>query len=173
MSEDLETWESPIKDVIRMLITFTIGWPLYLIFNASGRPYPTWANHFNPYSPIYSPKERWEVVLSDLGLIAVGSGLIGLGNQLGWSWVVKTYLIPYLIVNFWLVFITLLQHTHPALPHYDSESWDWLKGALSTVDRDYGFLNLVFHNITDTHVTHHLFSKVHDLSYCLIGECVI
>ena len=32
---------------------------------------------------------------------------------MGWGWLVKTYVVPYMIVNFWLVFITLLQHTHP------------------------------------------------------------
>jgi omega-6 fatty acid desaturase (delta-12 desaturase) len=46
------------------------------------------------------------------------------------------------------------------LPHYDSSEWDWLRGALATVDRDYGILNKVFHNITDTHVAHHLFSTM-------------
>lgn len=29
-----------------------------------------------------------------------------------------------------------------------------------TVDRDYGILNKVFHNITDTHVIHHLFPSM-------------
>ncbi len=48
--------------------------------------------------------------------------------------------MPYLIVNNWLVMITFLQHTHPSLPHYHSYEWDWLRGALSTVDRSYGFL---------------------------------
>lgn len=64
------------------------------------------------------------------------------------------------MVNAFLVMITYLQHTHPSLPHYDSSEWDWLKGALATVDRDYGILNKVFHNITDTHVAHHLFSMM-------------
>ncbi|KAL2901092.1 Delta(12)-acyl-lipid-desaturase, partial [Bienertia sinuspersici] len=68
--------------------------------------------------------------------------------------------IPLLIVNSFLITITYLQHTHPALPHYDSTEWQWLKGALSTVNRDYGVLNKVFHNITDTHVARHLFSTI-------------
>ncbi|KAG5072275.1 hypothetical protein JHK86_007486 [Glycine max] len=42
----------------------------------------------------------------------------------------------------------------------NSSEWDWLRGALVTVDRDYGILNKVFHNITDTHVVHHLFSTM-------------
>ena len=42
-----------------------------------------------------------------------------LAGALGWAWLIKTYVVPYLIVNFWLVTITMLQHTHPggaALP---------------------------------------------------------
>lgn len=31
--------------------------------------------------------------------------------------------------------ITYLQHTHPNLPHYLDKEWDWLRGALATVDR--------------------------------------
>jgi len=146
--------------VAHMIITFTMGWPLYLAFNVASRPYPAWANHFNPYSPIFAPKERFEVLLSDLGLAAVLVGLFFLGESFGFVWLVKLYVIPYLYVNFWLVLITFLQHTHPALPHYLDEEWDWLRGALSTVDRDFGFLNVIFHHITDTHVAHHLFSKM-------------
>jgi omega-6 fatty acid desaturase / acyl-lipid omega-6 desaturase (Delta-12 desaturase) len=38
------------------------------------------------------------------------------------------------------------------------DEFDWLRGALSTVDRSFGpVLNHVFHHITDTHVAHHLF----------------
>ena len=72
----------------------------------------------------------------------------------------QVYIVPYLIVNMWLVMITLLQHTHPALPHYSDKEWEWLRGALSTVDRSYGPLDVVFHHIADTHVCHHLFSTM-------------
>jgi omega-6 fatty acid desaturase (delta-12 desaturase) len=63
-------------------------------------------------------------------------------------------------VNSWLVTITLLQHTHPKLPHYNDKEWDWMRGALATVDRSYGFLDFFFHHIGDTHVAHHLFSAM-------------
>lgn len=52
------------------------------------------------------------------------------------------YGAPLLVVNSFLVLITFLQHTHPALPHYADKEWDWLRGALATVDRDYGILNI-------------------------------
>ena len=33
----------------------------------------------------------------------------------------QVYLIPYAIVNMWLVMITFLQHCHPSLPNYDDK----------------------------------------------------
>ncbi|MCO5574749.1 hypothetical protein L7F22_028539 [Adiantum nelumboides] len=56
--------------------------------------------------------------------------------------------------------LTFLQHTHPSLPRYSDAEWEWLRGDLCTVDRDYGILNHVFHHITDTHVAHHIFSTM-------------
>lgn len=79
-------------------------------------------------------------MLSDLGIAAVVYVLYRAGLTLGWAWLVKSYVVPYLIVNFWLVTITFLQHTHPNLPHYEDEEWDWLRGALATVDHRWGFL---------------------------------
>ncbi|KAL4436995.1 hypothetical protein ABPG75_004134 [Micractinium tetrahymenae] len=151
----------PVR-LIKLLGTVTVGWPLYLFFNVSSRPYDKkWVNHFDPWSPIFSKRERIEVAVSDVALVAVLYGLRQLAATMGWAWLVKTYVIPYLIVNFWLVTITLLQHTHPELPHYSDDEWDWLRGALATVDRNYGrLLNTLHHHIADTHVAHHLFSTM-------------
>ena len=46
-----------------IFVTLTLGWPMYLVANISGRPYDRWANHFDPYSPIFSKRERAEVYL--------------------------------------------------------------------------------------------------------------
>lgn len=59
------------------------------------------------------------------------------------------------------VAITYLHHTHPDLPHYTEEGWSYVKGALSTVDRDFGFIGKhIFHGIIEKHVVHHLFPYV-------------
>ncbi|KAL9233124.1 hypothetical protein vseg_008158 [Gypsophila vaccaria] len=143
-----------------LLVTLTLGWPLYLVFNVSGRKYERFACHYDPYGPIYSDRERLQIYLSDVGVLAVFYGLYHLAATKGLLWVLGVYGGPLLVVNGFLVLITFLQHTHPSLPHYESSEWDWLRGALATVDRDYGILNKVFHNITDTHVAHHLFSTM-------------
>jgi len=151
---------NPPGRVITLAITLTLGWPLYLIFNVSGRKYERFACHYDPYGPIYSDRERLQIYISDVGILAVTYGLFCLAATKGLVWILCVYGGPLLVVNGFLVLITFLQHTHPSLPHYDSSEWDWLRGALATVDRDYGILNKVFHNITDTHVAHHLFSTM-------------
>nr|APQ41587.1 delta-12 fatty acid desaturase allele 2 [Perilla frutescens] len=151
---------NPPGRILTLIVQFTLGWPLYLMFNVSGRPYDRFACHFDPKSPIYSDRERAQIFLSDVGILAMLYGLYRLTVAKGLAWVLCVYGVPLLVVNGFLVLITYLQHTHASLPHYDSSEWDWLRGALSTVDRDYGVLNTVFHNITDTHVAHHLFSTM-------------
>jgi len=151
---------NPPGRFMTLTITLTLGWPLYLIFNVSGRKYERFACHYDPYGPIYSDRERLQIYISDAGILAVTYGLFRLAAAKGLLWVLCVYGAPLLVVNGFLVLITFLQHTHPSLPHYDSSEWDWLRGALATVDRDYGILNKVFHNITDTHVAHHLFSTM-------------
>ncbi|RLM94208.1 fatty acid desaturase DES2 [Panicum miliaceum] len=153
-------WYTPYGRLLHITVQLTLGWPLYLTTNASGRPYPCFACHYDPYGPIYNDRERVQIFVSDAGVMAVSFGLYKLAATFGFWWVVRVYGVPLLIVNAWLVLITYLQHTHPALPHYDSSEWDWMRGALATMDPAYGILSRVFHNITDAHVAHHLFSTM-------------
>lgn len=152
-----ETWMGRVAGIVIML---TLGWPAYLVANIAGRPYPRWANHFLPSSPVFSKNQKWDVIVSDLALVITVAALGYLGSQYGFGWLAMVYGVPYLIVNFWLVLITYLQHSDLALPHYDNSEWTYVRGALCTVDRDYGILNHVFHHIGDTHVAHHLFSQM-------------
>jgi len=146
--------------LLLIAVRLVLGWPLSLPLNSHGRPYPSHACHFDPYAPIFSDRERVLVLVTDVSLMAVWAILFKLASAFGFWWVVRVYGVPVLVVNAWLVLVVYLHHTHQALPHYDSSEWDWLRGALATVDRDYGFLNTVFHHIADTHVAHHLFSAM-------------
>lgn len=146
-----------IFEMVKMLV---FGWPAYLLAHILGRKYGRRTSHFEPSSPLFNVKEFWLVVVSDLALVVVLGVLAVLGSTYGWLWLAKIYLGPLLIVNMWLVLITDLQHTDLSIPHYRGSEWNWLKGALCTMDRDYGFFNAVFHHIGDTHVAHHLFSTM-------------
>nr|WQH19951.1 delta12 fatty acid desaturase [Bemisia tabaci] len=161
--EPMQSWkymDHPIGRIAFILGVLILGLPLYLAMNLAGRPYERFASHYDPYSPIYSKRKRAFILLSDLGLLAVIYVLYNWSLARGVLWVVAIYGVPLWLTNAWLVTVTYLHHTHPSLPHYDSSEWDWLRGALSTVDRDYGILNHVFHHITDTHVVHHLFTTL-------------
>eukprot|EP00249_Psilotum_nudum_P028980 c3904_g1_i1 orf=198-1316(-) len=151
---------NPPGRILQIAITLTLGWPSYLLFNVSGRKYEQFASHYYPNAPIFNVRERLQVLVSDVALLGVAYCLYQVGIAFGFSWLLKVYGIPLLIVNGFLVLITFLQHTHPALPHYTGSEWEWLRGALTTVDRDYGILNHVFHHIADTHVAHHIFSTM-------------
>ncbi|KAL3696874.1 hypothetical protein R1sor_010950 [Riccia sorocarpa] len=152
--------QTPPGRLVQIFSALVFGWPMYLAFNVSGRKYPRWANHYNPTAPIFNSRESLFIFISDVALVIVAYGLYTLGTTFGLLSLLKVYGVPLLIVNAFLVLITYLQHTHASLPHYTGEEWDWLRGALSTVDRDYGILNHVFHHITDTHVAHHIFSTM-------------
>ncbi|KAI8919057.1 fatty acid desaturase-domain-containing protein [Powellomyces hirtus] len=149
--------DAPIADLLNIVAMLTVGWPMYLINNASGQRFDTWTSHFRPTAPIFEPKQWFQVVLSDIGM-AIMIGLLCLSGYIwGAAAVFKFYVIPYLNVNAWLVLITFLQHTDPQVPHYSENEWNYLLGAISTVDRDFGVLNHFHHHISDSHVVHHIF----------------
>ncbi len=137
-----------------------VGFPLYLLTNVSGKKYERFANHFDPMSPIFTERERFQVVLSDAGMLGMAYVVYQLVQAKGGAWTMCMYGVPVLVVNAFFVLITYLHHTHLSLPHYDSTEWTWLRGALSTIDRDFGFLNRVLHDVTHTHVLHHLISHI-------------
>jgi len=163
----IATTKATLGRMFYIVVMLTLGWPAYLFMNITGNQSydpKAWVNHFQPTSPIYTnglPTDAFNqklILISDVSLIAVFIGLYKFVQFTSFSYFVYIYFIPYLIVNFWLVLITYLQHTDLALPHYTDGEWDWLRGALATIDRDYGFINIMLHHITDTHVVHHLFS---------------
>ncbi|KAH6584584.1 hypothetical protein BASA50_009368 [Batrachochytrium salamandrivorans] len=158
--------EHPLSEMAPIVLLFEIarmllfGWPTYLLANMSGQNHTGWPSHFNPVAQIFDPKHYIGVIMSCGGVLATIAGLTVLGQIYGSLNMLFYYVIPYLFVNFWLVTITFLQHTDPVVPHYRHAEWDFLRGALSTVDRDYGLLNYFHHHIGDTHVAHHLFSTM-------------
>jgi len=77
----------------------------------------------------------------------------------GLTFVLIYYGIPYAVFSGWISLVTHLHHTHPDIPWYRDPDWSYLRGALSTVDRNYGFVEDVHHNI-GTHIVHHLFHKI-------------
>ena len=134
---------------------FPLLFPFYLIVV---RRSPTYNNsHFLPSSDLFQPSERKAALASSLSVLLVLGALVGVGWFQGFLFVLKFYIVPYIVFVCWLDIVTYLHHTDRRLPWYRGEGWTFLKGALSTMDRDYGrVLNFIHHDI-GTHVAHHLF----------------
>jgi omega-6 fatty acid desaturase (delta-12 desaturase) len=142
----------------------TVGWmPGYLIWNITGpQKYRGQnVNHFSPTAVFFKPEEYWMIVQTDIAFLSALALFAYSIHTFGFLAVAKYYILPYMVVNYHLVLITFLQHTDVYMPHFRGEEWDWLRGALCTVDRSFGpLLDHTFHHIVDTHVCHHLFSKM-------------
>ncbi|KAE8710614.1 Omega-6 fatty acid desaturase, endoplasmic reticulum [Hibiscus syriacus] len=106
---------NPPGRVLSLAITLTLGWPLYLAFNVSGRPYDRFACHYDPYGPIYSPRERLQVFISDAGIFAVTYVLYSIAATKGLPWLLCIYGVPLLIVNAFLVFDNVLATYSPRI----------------------------------------------------------
>lgn len=189
------TEETPLNTLYQLIIQQVGGWPAYLIANVTGHNNHEnqregrgkgkknglggGVNHFDPRSPLYEAKDGHLILLSDLGLIIVGSILYTIGRNYGWSNLMVWYFAPYFWVHHWLgelslsnfssrswlipptVCITFLQHTDPTLPHYTGSSWTYTRGAAATIDREFGFIGRqLFHGIIETHVLHHYVSTI-------------
>ncbi|KAK1349801.1 Fatty acid desaturase domain-containing protein [Heracleum sosnowskyi] len=110
--------------------------------------------------PMFLPNQRTQIVLYDVAFLAMVYGLNKLVLMEGFAWVAFVYGGPYLFLMGTVFIVAFLQHTHPLVPYYDFTEWDWLRGSLSTIDRNYGILDTVFYQATNTHVAHHLFATI-------------
>lgn len=153
----------PPIHLLMVLMYVTMGWPMYIGFNLEGHRYVTVQNHFDPNAPMFTKKDRNDVIVSGFGVLAMLLVLASVAGSVGVANVLSYYGLAWLGSHGWLVLVTFLQHSDARLPHYDDEkdNFNFVKGAIATVDRDYGALwNNLTHHITDAHVVHHIFSRV-------------
>jgi hypothetical protein len=139
------------------------GWPAYLAVNAAGPAKHAGKpnSHFSPLSNLFTREDARDVLVSVLGLVLAAAGIALAVREWGALQVAAYYGVPYLVVNMFLVLITYLQHTDDYVPHYRAGEWSFLRGALGTVDRSFGWLlDYALHHIADSHVAHHLFSTM-------------
>lgn len=145
------------KILFRSGIFVLIGWPMYKLGFRNLTTYsPVKGSHYLPLSNLFTPSVR---VSWYLGLAALAGFLalyIGLGVTYGWGFFAKYILAPYLIYGGWLTFVTYMHHVAPEVPVYDAKDWTRLRGALASVDRNYGPFNWITHNIGNLHVVHHI-----------------
>lgn len=131
---------------------FLLAYPIYIFMRSPNKE----GSHFFPSSPLFKKSEKWDVITSSVLWFCMVGLLAFLTYQWGWMWLLKYYAGPYIVFVIWLDLVTFLHHTESDIPWYRDPEWTFLKGALSTIDRDYGFINHIHHDI-GTHVAHHIF----------------
>ncbi|XVF19853.1 hypothetical protein REPUB_Repub11eG0146700 [Reevesia pubescens] len=144
--------------VLKFTIPFPLfAYPIYLWKRSPGKE----GSHFNPYSNLFTPQERKLVMTSTACWTAMALLLAYLSFAFGPSQMFKLYGIPYATFVIWLDSVTYLHHHghEQKLPWYRGKEWSYLRGGLTTIDRDYGLFNNIHHDI-GTHVIHHLFPQI-------------
>ncbi|PVI04211.1 Delta(12) fatty acid desaturase [Periconia macrospinosa] len=164
--------DTPIVTVAALLFHQLLGWPAYILMNAGAGPKSLTKSdrkkssaykqsHLDPTAHVFTPSEAPFVALSNVGLLITMSALYLASRSVGGWTVSLAYGLPYLWMNHWIVAITYLHHTHPEAPHYEADEWTFVKGAASTVDREFGFIGRhIFHGIIEYHVVHHMFPRI-------------
>ncbi|PWA73084.1 sn-2 acyl-lipid omega-3 desaturase (ferredoxin), chloroplastic [Artemisia annua] len=118
-------------------------------------------SHFDPNSDLFNAVEKKDVLTSTICWTTMAALLVGLNFVVGPMQMLKLYGIPYWINVIWLDFVTYMHHHghEDKLPWYRGKEWSYLRGGLTTIDRDYGWINNIHHDI-GTHVIHHLFPQI-------------
>lgn len=130
------------------------GWFIYLFQGYTPRN----VSHFNVYDKMFTTKVL-QCSISIAFLSVWSLVLYAYASTYGLSLLFIYYLVPVFGFGTYLVLITMLHHTEMNMPWYPDREWDFVKGQLSTVDRDYGFIHHLIHHI-GTHQMHHMFIKI-------------
>lgn len=126
----------------------------YYLFGVPDSPTFLSGSHYYPFSRLFRSSQ---VVPATVSTLSVVFWLGFLFSQFSVATLVLYYFVPLLIFSCWLSVVTYLHHTHKDASVYDDGEWTYYKGAVMTVDRDFGsMINHLHHNI-ETHVIHHLF----------------
>lgn len=143
---------------LRFTLPFPLlAYPVYLWSRSPGKA----GSHFDPNSDLFGPNEKNDIITSTTCWFAMAAVLVGLSFVMGPVQLLKLYGIPYLLNVMWLDLVTYLHHHghEDKLPWYRGKEWSYLRGGLTTLDRDYGLINNIHHDI-GTHVIHHLFPQI-------------
>ena len=137
-----------------------LAYPFYLWTGVPGKE----GSHYDPDNKrLFRENERSQVWGSNFFNIGMAGVLAFCTLKLGLAAMAKLYLAPWAVYVVWLDAVTYLHHHGQEdgedLPWYRGEEWSYLRGGLTTVDRDYGIFSNLTHNI-GTHVVHHLFPAI-------------
>ena len=150
------------KLIFRSGIFVIIGWPMYKLGIRNLTTYkPITGSHYLPQSDLYTTSVRVSWYLGLLSLFGVFSALYQPRRHLWLGLFRQIHSRP--LSDLWC--LADLRHLYAARRSQRCRSmtpkdWTRLKGALASVDRNYGPFNWLTHNIGNLHVIHHIFPTI-------------
>ena len=170
LSAALKTLGNGPVAAFTLVLYHLVGWGMYMAGafhlvtrtnHADGSPNKgERLDHFNPNSKLLPPKLKAKTLFSTTTLLATIGFLTKLSLDHGILAVALWYGFPVLLLYSWFITYTFLHHTDPTVPLYGEDEWTWVRGALTTIDRDYGIFNFFHHQAGSAHVVHHLFHEI-------------
>ncbi|KAI4318201.1 hypothetical protein L6164_025997 [Bauhinia variegata] len=119
MTEKIYTNLDSATRMLRFTLPFPIfAFPFYLWNRSPGKE----GSHFNPYSNLFSPKERKDVLISTLCWATMFALLLYLSFVIGPIQMLKLYGVPYWIFVMWLDIVTYMHH------HGYKQKLPWYRG---------------------------------------------
>ncbi|KAL3846828.1 hypothetical protein ACJMK2_017782 [Sinanodonta woodiana] len=128
-----------------------IGWFYYLVKGYRPRA----ICHFNVWDAMFSDY-MMKCTLSLTAMFTWGCCLLYYIQKFGFWSLSYYYLVPEAIFASWAVILTFLHHTEENVPWFSNDTWTYVEGQLSSIDRDYGWANTFIHNGGIPQI-HHLF----------------
>ncbi len=115
-------------------------------------------NHYSLNDPLFKSMRK-QTAISLAVVLCVFIALIFAIINYGFVDVFLLYIAPLQVYTYYFMVVTFLQHNNEELIWYNDKEWGFLKGSLTTIDRDYKFLNGFLYN-TGLHQIHHLIPSI-------------
>lgn len=133
-----------------------LAWQMYLMWGFG----PRYVYHYNPFDKLFKEHRSEMLVGVSVVMYAAWMSAVAYAVSVYGMWLVADmFLLPIFVAGSWLTITTFLHHNEPETPWYSDSEWTFVRGALSSVDRDYFPFNSVIHDI-GTHQLHHLFPAI-------------
>ena len=112
--------QSTLGNALQLLGLSIFGWPIYLITNISGPAKYRDAvhDHFSPASALFTPRDFWMIIISDIALFAVLAAVGVAHFHFGFLNMLLHYWLPFYVCYVYFFVVTYLQHTDVYTPHY-------------------------------------------------------
>ncbi|TMW64413.1 hypothetical protein Poli38472_013035 [Pythium oligandrum] len=142
--------------VSRLMIVLLGG--AWFIYESMGYPPRTEA-----HTELRDTMFRRHIISGTISIVAHLScilGVLSLSAIVGWRVMGLYYWAPLFVFGSMLVVTMFLNHNDEETPWYADSEWTYVKGNLSIIDRDYGWIVSNLSHKIGTHQLHHLFPTI-------------